>query len=84
MRRSRASRAATSFATLVVLSGSSLAAQAAQPGQPLSYPKTATVPHVDDYHGSKIADPFRWLEDDTASAVKAWVKVMDNDRFDLR
>ena len=45
----------------------------AQQPAPLKYPTTATVPHVDDYHGTRIADPYRWLEDDTASAVKAWV-----------
>ncbi len=42
--------------------------------QGLSYPKTAKVDHLDDYFGTRIADPFRWLEDDTASAVKAWVQ----------
>ena len=49
------------------------APSAAQQNAPLKYPVTATVPHVDDYHGTKVPDPFRWLEDDTASAVKKWV-----------
>src|SRR5512140_2125225 len=48
-------------------------AAGAQQSAPLKYPATRTVPHVDDYHGTKVADPFRRLEDDTASAVKAWV-----------
>ena len=30
----------------------------------LSYPVTETVDHVDNYHGTEVADPFRWLEDD--------------------
>jgi len=49
------------------------AAAGAQPAKALKYPATRTVKHVDDYHGTKVPDPFRWLEDDTASAVKAWV-----------
>ena len=48
------------------------AADAQQPTK-LKYPATRTVKHVDDYHGTKVPDPYRWLEDDTASAVKAWV-----------
>ncbi|HPH21596.1 MAG TPA: S9 family peptidase, partial [Haliscomenobacter sp.] len=40
----------------------------------VSYPTTDTVAHVDDYHGTKVSDPYRWLEADTAENVKKWVK----------
>jgi prolyl oligopeptidase len=30
------------------------------------YPKTAKVDHVDNYFGTRVSDPYRWLEDDTA------------------
>jgi prolyl oligopeptidase len=40
----------------------------------VKYPATATVDHTDDYHGTAIADPYRWLEVDTAQDVEAWVK----------
>lgn len=38
------------------------------------YPKTRTVDQVDDYFGTKVSDPFRWLEDDNAEETKAWVQ----------
>ena len=40
----------------------------------VTYPVTDTVTQVDDYHGNKVADPYRWLETDTAENVKKWVK----------
>ena len=40
---------------------------------PVSYPETKTVDHNDDYHGTAVADPFRWLEIDTAAEVEDWV-----------
>lgn len=59
--------------TLCAAATLSLGALAAQAQTPLAYPATRAVPHVDDYHGRRVADPYRWLEDDTASTVKAWV-----------
>jgi prolyl oligopeptidase len=41
----------------------------------LSYPATKKVDQVDDYFGTKVADPYRWLEDDNAPDVKAWVQA---------
>ncbi len=39
----------------------------------LTYPKTRKEDVVDEYFGTKIADPYRWLEDDNAADTKAWV-----------
>ncbi len=38
------------------------------------YPITKKTNQVDDYHGTKVADPYRWLENDTSAETKAWVK----------
>ena len=44
--------------------------------QPMQYPKTKTVDQVDEYFGLKVADPYRWLEDDVRESddVRNWVK----------
>lgn len=47
----------------------------------LAYPATEKVDQVDDYFGTKISDPYRWLEDDNAPAVKEWVKVQNELTF---
>ena len=44
---------------------------------PLTYPATRKVDQVDDYHGTPIADPFRWLEDDTSAETKSWVDAQN-------
>ncbi|WP_338761880.1 prolyl oligopeptidase family serine peptidase [Massilia sp. METH4] len=41
--------------------------------QPLAYPVTKKVDQRDDYHGTTIADPYRWLEDANSAETKAWV-----------
>lgn len=41
----------------------------------LKYPITEKGKHVDEYFGTKVADPYRWLEDDRAEDTKAWVKT---------
>ncbi len=45
------------------------------------YPATQKTNQVDNYHGVKVADPYRWLEDDNAPATKAWVEAQNQVTF---
>lgn len=53
--------------------------------QNLVYPPTKTVEQVDDFHGTKVEDPYRWLEDDvrTSKDVADWVEAENKLTFDF-
>ena len=44
------------------------------PAEPLTYPSTRQGEQIDTYHGTRVADPYRWLEDDNSADTKAWVR----------
>ena len=43
--------------------------------EPIAYPKTPKSEVTDDYFGVKVADPYRWLEDDNSAETAEWVKA---------
>lgn len=47
----------------------------------LQYPFTKKVDVVEDYYGTKVADPYRWLEDDNSAETKAWVAEQNKVTF---
>jgi prolyl oligopeptidase len=63
-------------ASLLAATGAA-SAQPAPPPAPTAYPQTKTVTQLDDYFGTKVADPYRWLEDDNAADTKAWVEAQN-------
>src|SRR5262245_42805631 len=45
------------------------------PSTALAYPATTRGDVVDNYHGTQVADPYRWLEQLDSDATKQWVKA---------
>lgn len=47
-----------------------------------AYPETKKGDVVDDYFGTTVADPYRWMEDDSSPEVAAWVAAENKVTFD--
>lgn len=52
-----------------------------QQQQRFDYPVTSKVDQTDDYFGTKVSDPYRWLEDDTSAQTGEWVKAQNELTF---
>src|SRR5579864_6189005 len=74
-----ARRATFVFAFLFVCLASLFAAESAS--TPLIYPQAKRGDQVDDYHGTKVADPYRWLEDTDSTDTHAWVEAENKVTF---
>ena len=61
--------------------GGSTAARSSTNDAKLVYPVTKKVEQVDDYFGTKVYDPYRWLEDETSPETKAWVEEQNRLTF---
>jgi len=53
----------------------------AQNGSPLSYPAARKSNLVDDYQGTRVPDPYRWLENDSSRETTQWVQAENNITF---
>jgi prolyl oligopeptidase len=47
----------------------------------LEYPQTPRVEQTDDYHGTRVADPYRWLEDPDSEETRAWIEAQNEVAF---
>ena len=67
---------------IVVACGLLVAGSAKAGGDtPFVYPKAKKVEQVDDYHGTKVADPYRGLEDPDTPESKAWIEAENKITF---
>lgn len=48
----------------------------------INYPATKKTDVTDDYFGTKVPDPYRWLEDDMSAETAEWVKEQNKITFD--
>jgi prolyl oligopeptidase len=72
--------AALSAAALVAACSQDAAPPAAttpSPAAKLAYPAAKTVEQVDDFHGTKVADPYRWMEDLDSPELATWIAAQN-------
>ena len=66
----------------MTLSTSMVSLGQTQKTTPITYPVTAKGETVDVYFGTKVNDPYRWLEDDKSAETAAWVKEQNKVTYD--
>ncbi|MFT5468398.1 MAG: prolyl oligopeptidase [Verrucomicrobiales bacterium] len=45
--------------------------------EPIQYPEAERLDLVEDLHGVKVADPYRWLEEVDSEQTKAWIAAQN-------
>ena len=81
MTAKRMLRAATALvAILLVARAAGLRSQSVRsaPGSPSSPPAAPVRPVTDDYYGTKVVDPYRYMENLQDPGVQTWFKAQDD------
>ncbi len=69
------------FSLFTIMAASQVSSAQTATTERLSYPETRRVEQVDDYHGTKVSDPYRWLEDANSPETAAWVEAENKVTF---
>src|SRR5687767_10382021 len=59
---------------LTTLAACAACLAAAPANNKMQYPATDKVEQVDEYHGVKVPDPYRWLEDTDSPQTRQWIE----------
>ncbi len=71
--------------SIFLLLASAIVINVTAPGahaQTINYPKTQKVDQVDTYFGTRVSDPYRWLENDDSANTEEWVAAQNKVTFD--
>jgi protease II len=51
--------------------------------QALTYPASPKGNQVDTYHGTTVADPYRWLENPDSPETRAWIEAQNKNLWEM-
>ena len=58
-------------------SASEASAKASTTTPTFKYPDTQRIEHYDTYHGTRVADPYRWLENPDSPQTQRWIQAQN-------